>query len=201
MEPETPFRLALLVVMGTTASIAVRYRLRAARTGERISRRDEGWAMAISLRLAGVALWGATLGYLIGWPLPLGATSYPCPDWLRWCGVGAAAITSLLFLWTLHSLGHNLTDTVVTRRNATLVTHGPYRWVRHPFYLSAALLMGAVTLLAANWLIGATSVAVLSLLALRTPLEEQRLIERFGDAYRDYIRTTGRFWPRWRRQP
>jgi protein-S-isoprenylcysteine O-methyltransferase Ste14 len=29
-----------------------------------------------------------------------------------------------------------LTDTLVTRREHTLITHGPYRWVRHPFYVN-----------------------------------------------------------------
>lgn len=88
--------------------------------------------------------------------------------------------------WTLSSLGKNLTDTVVTRAEATLVTYGPYRWVRHPFYVTAGLLMASVTLLAANWLIGVSSLLVLVLLAVRTP-EEQLLIDRFGQQYRDYI--------------
>jgi protein-S-isoprenylcysteine O-methyltransferase Ste14 len=98
--------------------------------------------------------------------------------------------------WTLSSLGKNLTDTVVTRKAATLVTHGPYRWVRHPFYVTAALLMASVTVLTANWLIGLTSLIVLSLLAVRTPKEEAMLIERFGEQYRDYMAKTGRFVPR-----
>ena len=98
--------------------------------------------------------------------------------------------------WTLSSLGKNLTDTVVTRKEATLVTVGPYRWVRHPFYVTAALLMFSVTILTANWLIGLTSVIVLVLLAVRTPKEEAMLIERFGDQYRDYMTKTGRFIPR-----
>ena len=97
--------------------------------------------------------------------------------------------------WTLSSLGRNLTDTVVTRVEATLVTNGPYRWVRHPFYVTAALLMASVTLLTANWLIGISSMAVLAMLAIRTPKEEQMLIERFGQQYRDYMATTGRFIP------
>jgi protein-S-isoprenylcysteine O-methyltransferase Ste14 len=33
-----------------------------------------------------------------------------------------------------HSLGRNLTDTVVTRREAYLVLNGPYRFVRNPMY-------------------------------------------------------------------
>jgi protein-S-isoprenylcysteine O-methyltransferase Ste14 len=98
--------------------------------------------------------------------------------------------------WTLASLGKNLTDTVVTRAEATLVTHGPYRYVRHPFYATAALLMASVTMLSANWLIGASSIIVLALLAIRTPKEEQMLIDKFGDDYRRYMRMTGRFFPR-----
>lgn len=50
----------------------------------------------------------------------------------------------------------------------------PYRWVRHPFYVTAALLMASVTLLTANWLIGLSSLIVLTLLAVRTPKEEER---------------------------
>ena len=98
--------------------------------------------------------------------------------------------------WTLNSFGKNLTDTVVTRAEATLVTHGPYRWVRHPFYVTTALLMASVTVLAANWLIGAGSLLVLGLLAVRTPKEERMLIEKFGQQYRDYTEKTGRFFPR-----
>jgi protein-S-isoprenylcysteine O-methyltransferase Ste14 len=98
--------------------------------------------------------------------------------------------------WTLSSLGKNLTDTVVTRAEATLVTHGPYRWVRHPFYSTAALLMASVTVMTANRLVGLNSLVVLALLAVRTPKEEQMLIERFGQRYRDYMAKTGRFVPR-----
>jgi protein-S-isoprenylcysteine O-methyltransferase Ste14 len=105
-------------------------------------------------------------------------------------------LCSLLMYWTLSSLGKNLTDTVVTRTAATLVTHGPYRWVRHPFYVTAALLMASVTLLSANWFIGFASVVVMALLIVRTPNEEAMLIKRFGDEYRTYMIRTSRFIPR-----
>jgi protein-S-isoprenylcysteine O-methyltransferase Ste14 len=64
--------------------------------------------------------------------------------------------------------------------------------------VTAALLMASVTLLTANWLIGLTSLVVLILLAVRTPKEERMLIQRFGQEYRDYMATTGRFLPRLR---
>jgi protein-S-isoprenylcysteine O-methyltransferase Ste14 len=33
-------------------------------------------------------------------------------------------------------------------------------------------------------------------ISMRTPLEEGRLIEYFGDEYRDYMQHTGRYLPR-----
>lgn len=195
MSSEIAFRVALVVVIVLTMAVTVYHRLQAAKSGETISRKEEGYAFAITLRLAGLCLWIATFGYLL-FPGFFSWASAPLPDWVRWIGVVSGTLCSLLMYWTLSSLGKNLTDTVVTRKEATLVTHGPYRWVRHPFYVTAALLMSSVTVLTANWLIGLTSLIVLVLLAVRTPKEEEMLIERFGDQYSDYLTKTGRFVPR-----
>lgn len=195
MPSETPFRIALVFVIVLTMAVTLYHRFQAAKSGETISWKDEGYLFAISLRLAGFCLWIITFGYLL---VPAGFQwgAFPLPEWIRWVGVVAGALCSLLMYWTLSSLGKNLTDTVVTRKDAILVTHGPYRWIRHPFYVTAALLMASVTILTANWLIGLSSLIVLVLLAVRTPKEEAMLIERFGQPYQDYMVKTGRFVPR-----
>jgi len=195
MPSENPFRIALAIVLVLTMAITLYHRLRAASSGEKISHKEEGYLVAIVLRLFGLGLWISTLAYLV-FPTSVQWASIPLPSWLRWIGVVFGALCSFLMYWTLSSLGKNLTDTVVTRAKAHLVTNGPYRWIRHPFYVTVALLMASVTLLTANWLIGLCSVAVLSFLAIRTPKEEQMLVERFGQQYRDYIAKTGRFFPR-----
>jgi endonuclease/exonuclease/phosphatase family metal-dependent hydrolase len=66
----------------------------------------------------------------------------------------------------------------------------------HPFYTAAALMIPASFLLAANWFFLALGVAVFLLLAIRTRKEEENLIARFGDDYRNYRQRTGRFAPR-----
>jgi protein-S-isoprenylcysteine O-methyltransferase Ste14 len=195
MSSETQFRIALIVILVLTMSVIVYHRVQAASSGEKISRRAEGYAFAIVLRLIGLILWIATFGFVFV-PTYFQWATIPLPNWLRWIGVVAGICCSLLMCWTLSNLGKNLTDTVAMRTNAHLVTTGPYRFVRHPFYVTAALLMLSVTLLTASWLLGVSSVVVLSLLAIRTTKEEQMLIERFGDQYRDYMATTGRFFPR-----
>ena len=195
MISENPYRIAVVVVMVLTVAVTAYHRLQAASSGEKISRKDEGYLFAVVLRLSGLCLFIATLAYVIS-PSSVEWATFPLPTWFRWLGIVTGILCSFLMYWTLSSLGKNLTDTVVTRAEATLVTHGPYRWVRHPFYVTTALLMASVTVLAANWLIGAGSVLVLGFLAIRTPKEERMLIERFGQQYRDYMETTGRFVPR-----
>ena len=195
MHGETPFRIALVIVILITMAIGIPYRIKAASSGERISHKEEGYLFAAILRIAGLLLWISTLAYLL-FPASVTWASFPVPTSLRWFAAIVAVASTALFYWTLSSLGKNLTDTVVTRQNAVLVTHGPYRWVRHPYYVCAALLMASVTGLTANWLIGVSSLLVLTLLAIRTPKEEEMLIQRFGDDYRRYIETTGKFIPR-----
>ncbi len=50
--------------------------------------------------------------------------------------------------------------------------------------------------LAANWFMGLASLSALLMLLVRLPKEEAKLIERFGDEYREYMRRTGSFFPR-----
>jgi protein-S-isoprenylcysteine O-methyltransferase Ste14 len=196
MSDETPFRVALLVLFVAAILIVGYHRLQAARSGERITRRDEGLLLAVALRLAGLCLWMAAVGYLLS-PSAVAWAQWPMADWLRWMGAASGGLFVVLIYWTLNSLGRNLTDTVMTRADATLVTTGPYRFVRHPFYVGVALLIASATLLTANALIGASGLAVMILLVVRTPREEQKLVERFGEPYRAYMAATGRFWPRW----
>ena len=70
----------------------------------------------------------------------------------------------------------NLTDTVVTRREHTLVTKGPYRFVRHPFYDALALSVTANALVAANWFLLVGGILTFALIVLRTRREEDRLL-------------------------
>jgi protein-S-isoprenylcysteine O-methyltransferase Ste14 len=87
-------------------------------------------------------------------------------------------------------------STSMPRDSAKLVTSGPYRWIRHPMYSAALILVLAATLLTSNVVVLVGGITMFVLLAARSRLEEQRLIEKFGEAYRDYQHHTGRFVPR-----
>jgi protein-S-isoprenylcysteine O-methyltransferase Ste14 len=125
MNDDHPFRLILLAGFVLLLTIGIFHRLKA-RTGEKLDRRQEGLFILITLRLTGVIGWIGLLAYLIS-PARMAWAAVPLPVWLRWTGVGLALIAGLLFVWTFRTLGGNLTDTVVTRKQHTLVTTGPYR--------------------------------------------------------------------------
>lgn len=194
MSDDQLFRLILLAGFVIIMPIGIYHRLKS-RKGETLDRRQEGVFILVTLRLAGGVGAAGVIAYLIN-PAALAWAAVPLPDWLRWLGVGFGLMGGSLMIWTFRTLGKNLTDTVVTRKEHTLITTGPYRWVRHPFYTSAALAIPASSLAAANWFFFVAGCAVFLLLVIRTRKEEKNLIARFGDDYRDYMRRTGRFVPR-----
>src|SRR5215469_7788725 len=176
MTDESLFRLLIVVNLALTMPIALYYRIRSQAAREKLARREEGLFIMIGLRLCGVVAWIAMFAYLID-PSWMAWSSVALPTWLRWIGVFLAlvAVPPLLF-WTFHSLGKNLTDTVVTRREHTLVTHGPYRWVRHPVYVVVLLGFVSMSLLTANWLLALSGLTAFAMIVVRTRIEEEKLI-------------------------
>jgi protein-S-isoprenylcysteine O-methyltransferase Ste14 len=195
MNLDTTFRPFVVAGFFLVIVIALPFRVRSQATGEKLDRAQEGIAMMIVLRLGGLAVWAGVIAFMID-PALMAWSSIRLPAGARWTGVGLTIITAVLLTWTLRSLGPNLTDTVVTRAAHTLVTRGPYRWVRHPFYDCVAVFVVAISLMMANWFIIASGMLMFALLAIRSRTEEQKLLERFGEPYRAYRAATGRFLPR-----
>jgi protein-S-isoprenylcysteine O-methyltransferase Ste14 len=196
MITESTYRVVAIASLALCLPVGVYFRIKSQAGGERLARTEEGVFMMIGLRLGGVLAWVLFALYLAN-PESISWAAVALPTWLRLAGAPVAIlIVPALLFWTFRSLGKNLTDTVVTRRDHTLVTGGPYRWVRHPFYVVGMLWMLSLSLLTANWLLALVGLVVITMLVIRTQTEEAKLIERFGDEYRAYARRTRKFFPR-----
>jgi protein-S-isoprenylcysteine O-methyltransferase Ste14 len=195
MSEEQIFRAVVLVSLLGVLPIGIYYRVKSQATRERLDRRQEGMFILTTLRPVAAACWVGMIAWLID-PRSMAWSAVSVPVAFRWAGVAVLFSGAALLIWTFRSLGPNLTDTVVTRQKHTLVMRGPYRWIRHPLYLSTALLVVAMSLVAANWFLAATGAMVCGLLVIRTRTEEGNLIVRFGDDYRQYMQRTGGFLPR-----
>lgn len=185
-----------LIAIGLTFIVVGGYhRIQSQRSGERLDRTKEGWPILIGIRLLGLLTVGSTAAWL--WR----------PDWfqwasrsisigLRWIGVAGFACAVAWLIWMFHTLGSNLTDTVVTRRDAHFVDRGPYRFVRNPMYTGVLMVSMSLGVALGTWLLPLAGSVVFTLFALRTRTEEKYLIERFGNQYRDYMARVGRFFPK-----
>ena len=195
MSPDELFRWIFVVILVAFLPFGLYHRIRSNIGGEKLDRWQEGKFILFGLRLSGLPCFIGGIVWMIDPSLMMWA-SVRLPLWLRWGGFILIAVWGILFVWTFQTLGKNLTDTVVTRTEHTLVTTGPYRYVRHPFYLSFLIAVIGGSIVTANWYLFLTSLLPFVFLVVRTRIEEEKLVERFGDEYREYISRTGRFWPR-----
>lgn len=194
MTDDDPFRLALIALAAVFMPVGAYHRIRA-HTGEKIDRWQEGTFTLFGLRLTALTVFACGVAWIIN-PAWMEWARVPIPAILRWTGIIVAAVGGILWTWAVHHLGKNLTDTVITRQQSYLVTTGPYRWVRHPFYVACVMALCG-SLATSNWfIILGSAIAWFAFLLPRTRIEEQNLITRFGDDYRNYMRRVGRFWPR-----
>jgi protein-S-isoprenylcysteine O-methyltransferase Ste14 len=194
-DAEVTCRIALGVMLVALAGIGLPQRLRADRAGGRVSRQgDPKWFWA-GMVLVGPPVPLACLAFLVD-PRWVDFLQVQLPPAVRLLGVPVGGLGLGLFAWMFRHLGLNVTSTSVPRAKATLVTTGPYRWVRHPMYTAALILLGATALLTANGVVVVFGSAACGLLIARSRIEEVRLVEKFGDAYRTYQGRTGRLFPR-----
>jgi protein-S-isoprenylcysteine O-methyltransferase Ste14 len=99
-------------------------------------------------------------------------------------------------LWCYSALGMAWRMGVSRREKAGLVSHGPYRYVRHPIYLFQVIMfVGSILLLPTAYSLVLLAV-LLACVILKSHDEEAYLLDLHGSDYRDYLSKTGRFFPR-----
>src|SRR5689334_4157252 len=145
MNDDQVFRFILSAGFLVLIPVGLYHRVKSQATGEKLDRRKEGLFLLVSLRVLGLAGWIGRLIYLID-PAWMAWSSVRLPVWLRWVGVALLMVAGMLAMWTFQHLDKNITDAMVTRAEQSLVTTGPYRWVRHPFYVAAGTGVLAVSL-------------------------------------------------------
>ena len=94
------------------------------------------------------------------------------------------------------TLKRSYSGTLIVRRDHKLVTHGIYRFTRHPIYLGAIIGLCIGIPLFALSLYGFLILSALIPIALnRIRMEEGMLTEEYGEAYRSYRERTSKLIP------
>jgi protein-S-isoprenylcysteine O-methyltransferase Ste14 len=159
------------------------------RSGAWKSKQDSGSVIAVAA--------GIVVGFGAGLVLASrDALSLPGP--VVWLVVGLiiAWAGMLLRLWAVLTLGRFFTTTVVVRPGQTVVSSGPYGFVRHPAYLGLLVLLLGFGLTLGD-LAAAVVMVVLPTMGLlwRIRVEEVALRAGLGDSYLEYCKGRARLIP------
>jgi protein-S-isoprenylcysteine O-methyltransferase Ste14 len=86
-------------------------------------------------------------------------------------------------------------STLVMREDHQLITHGIYRFTRHPVYLGVIIAIIGVPVYASSLYGLLVMSALIPILLNRIRIEERMLTDEFGDAYRTYKESTSKLIP------
>ncbi|WP_328518110.1 methyltransferase family protein [Mycolicibacterium arseniciresistens] len=185
--------LGMMLICGLLRTLIQRHR-----TG------DSGNRRTLSPRgsLGWFALTTTDIGYLtvgVGGPLahwlglpPLSSLHPP----VQLLGVILAVIGILAAFTAQMAMGSSWRIGVDDRERTSLVTTGPFRWVRNPIFTAVLVALLGLTLMVPN--VVALTGWVLTVFGIETQVrrvEEPRLHRLHGEPYAQYTATAGRFLP------
>jgi len=115
--------------------------------------------------------------------------------WVSFVGVGIATAGLTVFIWAKLSIGRSYSPCFDSLLPQTLVSVGPYRWVRHPIYTgNILLLLGLFLASSSMWLM--FNLGILAVYYFRAAMIEERVLTQQFPEYADLIARTGRFLPK-----
>jgi protein-S-isoprenylcysteine O-methyltransferase Ste14 len=146
-----------------------------------------------------ILLAGSGLSILAAFLLPFLAPRAALPgDRTVWFFVGVLALISgsLLRRHCFRVLGTFFTGAVTIQADHRVIDTGAYRWVRHPSYTAALIMVLGIALAGGNWLgVAVSSVLAFFAYSYRARVEEQALLASLGATYKQFMATRKRFIP------
>jgi len=116
-------------------------------------------------------------------------------DLVSLTGLALLLVGSAIRAQARRTLGKYFSPVVRILPDHKLIRYGVYKHIRHPGYLGELLLYFSVPLLFHSLYGFLVMVFLIPFILYRIRVEEQMLIEKFGDEYRDYMRKSKRLIP------
>jgi protein-S-isoprenylcysteine O-methyltransferase Ste14 len=114
---------------------------------------------------------------------------------IRIIGLLVYLVFSWVQIWITKVLGDNYTQDIAIKKEHQLVTSGPFKFIRHPQYLSQILidLGGAIATL--SFILAPIAIIEIPFLFMRAAFEDKLLEKHFGESFRSYKKKTGQIFP------
>jgi protein-S-isoprenylcysteine O-methyltransferase Ste14 len=125
--------------------------------------------------------------------LPLG---FQFDSWAQIAGIILTGFGYFLFVWSVVARGRYAIAWDMPQDHR-LVTWGPYRYIRHPSYVSYFVMFFGLFLIWLTWIALVPLMAIPGYVKI-VGLEEKILTRKFGEEYTSYQKSVGKFFPKLR---
>ncbi|MCL5029963.1 MAG: isoprenylcysteine carboxylmethyltransferase family protein [Bacteroidetes bacterium] len=133
-----------------------------------------------------------TLVVLIISIFQVGTFSYKnFPDNIRIIGLAIYVFFSWLQIWSYKSLGESYSQEILIFKNHKLIMKGPFKFIRHPQYLSQILADAGGAIATLSYILIPLIIIEIPFLILRARLEEKLLEKNFKEMFLSYKKKTG----------
>ncbi len=133
-----------------------------------------------------------TLVVLIISIFQLGTFSYKnFSENIRLSGLVIYLIFSWVQIWSYKVLGESYSQEILIFKNHQLITKGPFKFVRHPQYLSQILVDVGGAIATLSYILIPLIIIEIPFLILRARLEEKLLEKNFKENFQSYKKKTG----------
>jgi protein-S-isoprenylcysteine O-methyltransferase Ste14 len=153
--------------------------------------KPESYLQKFPLILSAISILGLILGLF-----QIGTLEYNQQnETIRIVGLIIYIAFSWFQVWAYKKLGENYSQDIIILKNHSLVTSGPFKFIRHPQYISQILLDIGGGIATLSYLVIIIAIIEIPFLILRALLEEKILTKHFKEKYSDYKNKSGFMFP------
>ena len=201
MADETFYRILFIALYALFFSVRGYYRFVKPKRVEpqRVDERKEFGKAEAVISFAILGYFASIILYMLNQPW-FAWTQIPFyPEFVRWIGILIALVTIPFLGWIHRTLDRQYSACLQIIESHSLITSGPYAKVRHPMYTVLNAFAFGVSLLTANFLVIGFAILLVIPFPFVARKEEVMLLDTFGEEYSEYMKRTGRFFPRIRK--
>ena len=114
---------------------------------------------------------------------------------LRVIGLAFYITFSWIQIWSTKVLGDNFSQDIAIKRDHHLVIKGPFKFIRHPQYLSQFLMDIGGAAATLSFILAPLALIQIPFLFMRASLEDKLLEKHFGENFRNFKKKTGMLIP------
>lgn len=118
------------------------------------------------------------------------------PVWIHWMGFVVIVCSIPYMVWVHRTLGQHYSYALETKTEQKLISSGPYSRIRHPLYSAHTLFNLGMILLTAYIPLILFAIIGVPFTYARMMREEKMMIEKFGSQYEEYMKKSGRIFPK-----